>query len=100
MSTMSPGPAARCTSANTADSSRSLAIVASTAASLTRRVRPVSEAAVDATIARLREESAVFADVQRAAGPGDIVLMDSQRLDANGRRLSGTRSKGVRIQLG
>jgi trigger factor len=67
---------------------------------LTRRVRPVSEAAVDATIARLREESAVFADVQRAAGPGDIVLMDSQRLDANGRRLSGTRSKGVRIQLG
>ena len=67
---------------------------------LTRRVRPVTEAAVDAMLAQLREESAVFADVRRAAGPGDILLLDTQRLDANGRRLSGTRSKGTRIQLG
>jgi trigger factor len=67
---------------------------------LTRRVRPVTEAAVDATLAQLREESAVFADVRRPAGPGDIVLLDTQRLDANGRRLTGTRSKGTRIQLG
>jgi trigger factor len=67
---------------------------------LTRRVRPVTEAAVDAMLAQLREESAVFADVQRPAGSGDIVLLDTQRLDANGRRLAGTRSKGTRIQLG
>jgi trigger factor len=67
---------------------------------LTRRVRPVTEAAVDAMLAQLREESAVFADVRRPAGAGDIVLLDTQRLDANGRRLSGTRSKGTRIQLG
>jgi trigger factor len=67
---------------------------------LTRHVRTVADAAVDAMLAQLREESAVFADVQRAAGPGDIVLLDTQRLDANGRRLSGTRSKGTRIQLG
>jgi len=67
---------------------------------LTRRNRPVDEAAVDAMLAQLREESAVFVDVQRAAGPGDIVLLDTQRLDANGRRLSGTRAKGTRIQLG
>ena len=68
--------------------------------SLTRRVRPVNEAAVDAMLAQLREESAVFADVRRPAGPGDIVLLDTQRLDANGRRLAGTRAKGTRIQLG
>ena len=68
--------------------------------SLTRRVRPVSEAAVDAMLAQLRDESAVFADVRRPAGPGDIVLLDTQRLDANGRRLAGTRAKGTRIQLG
>jgi trigger factor len=67
---------------------------------LTRRVRPVSDAAVDAMLAQLREESAVFADVRRPAGPGDVVLLDTQRLDANGRRLSGTRAKGTRIQLG
>jgi trigger factor len=67
---------------------------------LTRHVRPVSEAAVDAMLAQLREESAVFADVRRPAGPGDIVLLDTQRLDANGRRLAGTRAKGTRIQLG
>jgi trigger factor len=67
---------------------------------LTRHVRPVTEAAVDAMLTQLREESAVFADVHRPAGAGDVLLLDTQRLDANGRRLSGTRSKGTRIQLG
>src|SRR5215471_429620 len=67
---------------------------------LTRRVRAVSETSVDAMLDQLRQESAVFADVRRPAGPGDIVLLDTQRLDANGRRLAGTRSKGTRIQLG
>jgi trigger factor len=51
-------------------------------------------------VAQLREESAVFADVRRPAGPGDVLLLDTQRLDANGRRLAGTRAKGTRIQLG
>ncbi|HEY6196396.1 MAG TPA: trigger factor [Candidatus Eisenbacteria bacterium] len=67
---------------------------------LTRRTRPVDDAAVDAMVGQMREESAVFADVDRPAGKGDIVLLDTQRLDANGRRLSGTRNKGTRIQLG
>ena len=67
---------------------------------LTRRSQPVTEAAVDAMIDQLRQESAVFADVRRPAGAGDIVLLDTQRLDVNGRRLSGTRAKGTRIQLG
>jgi trigger factor len=67
---------------------------------LVRRVRPVEEADVDRVVAQLREEAAVFEDVSRPAGPGDIVLLDSQRLDANGRRLAGTRTKGARIQLG
>ncbi len=67
---------------------------------LVRRVRVVEEAAIDAMLNQLLEESAVFVDVERAAGPGDVLLLDSQRLDANGRRLAGTRSKGARIQLG
>lgn len=67
---------------------------------LIRRVRPIEDAAVDAMLARMLEESAVFSDVARPAGNGDVVLMDSQRLDANGRRLAGNRSKGVRVLLG
>jgi trigger factor len=67
---------------------------------LVRRTRPVNDAAVEATLERLRDESAVFVDLDRAAGPGDVVLMDSQRIDANARRLAGTRAKGARILLG
>jgi len=48
----------------------------------------------------LREESAVFVDLERPAERGDFVLVDSVRVDANGRRLSSTRARGVRIHLG
>jgi trigger factor len=48
----------------------------------------------------LREQSAVFVDLDRPAQKGDVVLLDSQRLDANGRRLANTRAKNTRIQLG
>jgi trigger factor len=65
-----------------------------------RRSRPVDDAAVDAMLARLREESAVFVDVDRPAQRGDFVLVDSVRVDANGRRLPSTRARGLRIQLG
>jgi len=68
--------------------------------SLVRRVKPVEEADIDRVIEQLREESAVFEDVSRPAASGDVVLLDSQRMDANGRRLAGTRNKGARIQLG
>jgi trigger factor len=67
---------------------------------VTRHPRPVNDAAVDATLARLREESAVFVDLERPAERGDFVLVDSVRVDANGRRLSSTRARGVRIHLG
>ncbi len=67
---------------------------------LTRRVKPVDGGAIDAMMDQMREESAVFSDVARPAGSGDVLLLDSQRLDANGRRLSGARSKGTRILLG
>jgi trigger factor len=67
---------------------------------LVRRTRTFDDAAVDAVVNDLREDSAVFADLSRPAQKGDVVLLDSQRLDANGRRLSQTRSKGVRILLG
>ncbi len=67
---------------------------------ITRRSWPVDEATVDAMLARLREESAVFVDLDRPAERGDFVLVDSVRLDANGRRLPSTRARGLRIQLG
>ena len=65
-----------------------------------RRVRPVDEAAVEGVLNELREDSAVFVDLDRPAERGDVVLLDSTRLDANGRRLSSTRLKSRRIQLG
>ena len=68
--------------------------------SLVRRVRPVEEADIDRVIEQLREESAIFEDVTRPAGSGDVVRLDSQRLDVTGRRLAGTRNKGARILLG
>jgi trigger factor len=60
----------------------------------------VAEADVERVIERLREESAVFDDLTRPAQRGDVVLLDSQRVDANGRRLAGTRLKNRRIELG
>ena len=65
-----------------------------------RHLRNIDEARVDALLADLREQSAVFVDLDRPAERGDVVLLDSTRLDANGRRLSGTRSKNQRLQLG
>ena len=65
-----------------------------------RTVRPVDDAAVEAVLAGLREQSAVFLDLDRPAQRGDVVLLDSTRLDANGRRLPSTRSKNRRIALG
>ena len=67
---------------------------------LTRRARPVDDAAVEAMLARLREESAVFVDLERPAERGDFVLLDSVRVDANGRRLPSTRARGLRVKLG
>jgi trigger factor len=67
---------------------------------VTRRQRPVTEQAVEQMLDHLRDESAVFADVTRPAGRGDVVLIDSARIDVNGRRLPGSRIKGRRIALG
>ncbi len=65
-----------------------------------RNARPIEDAAVDQVIERLREDSAVYEDLDRPAERGDVVLFDSTRLDANGRRLTGTRAKNRRIELG
>ena len=67
---------------------------------LARSSKPVDEGAVERVLEGLREESAVFVDLDRPAQRGDVVLLDSTRLDANGRRLPGTRLKGRRIPLG
>ena len=64
---------------------------------VTRRLQPVDEAAVERVLASLLDDTAVFVDVERPAGRGDVVLLDSTRLDANGRRLSGSRAKARRI---
>jgi len=65
-----------------------------------RHGHPVTEEAVDAVLQQLREDSAVFSDLTRPAERGDVVLLDSVRVDANGRRMSGTRAKNRRIELG
>jgi trigger factor len=65
-----------------------------------RRISPVDDAAVDVVLQQLRQDSAVFADLARPAVRGDVVLLDSVRLDANGRRMPGTRAKNRRIELG
>lgn len=65
-----------------------------------RRVRSFDDAAVDKVMSELRDDAAIFVDVDRAAEAGDIVLLDSQRLDANGRRLANTRAKNTRVLLG
>ncbi len=67
---------------------------------VTRRLRPVDERAVEGVLEQLREDSAVFVDLDRPARRGDVVLLDSTRLDASGRRLAGTRVKNRRIELG
>lgn len=65
-----------------------------------RRVPAVEESIVEAALQQLREESAVFSDLSRPAQRGDVVLVDTVRLDPNGRRLAPTRQKGLRLQLG
>jgi trigger factor len=60
----------------------------------------VDDAAVERVLESLREDAAVFVDLDRPAGRGDVVLLDSTRLDANGRRMPGTLAKNRRIQLG
>lgn len=65
-----------------------------------RRAVTIAEADVDRVLDQLREESAVFEDLARPAERGDVVLLDSQRVDRNGRRMAGTRLKNRRIELG
>lgn len=67
---------------------------------VTRRPGAVTDAAVDAVLADLREQSAVFADLARPAERGDVVLFDSVRLDPRGRRLPSSRQRSVRVELG
>jgi trigger factor len=65
-----------------------------------RHRRPVDDPAMEQVLGGLREESAVFVDLDRPAGRGDVVLLDSTRLDVNGRRLPGTLAKNRRVPLG
>lgn len=67
---------------------------------VSRTSRPVDEAAVDRVVEQLRDEAAIYLDIDRAAGRGDVVLLDSVRLDANQRRMPGTRAKNRRVPLG
>lgn len=67
---------------------------------VTRRTKVVDEADVDQMIDRLRQDSAVFVDLARPAQRGDVVVVDSVRLDANGRRIPSTRAKALRLELG
>jgi trigger factor len=65
-----------------------------------RSVRTIDDAAVERVLTGLREESAIFVDVDGPAERGHVVLFDSVRLDVNGRRLPSTRLKARRLELG
>jgi trigger factor len=65
-----------------------------------RMVRPIEDAAVDQVLESLRQDAAVFHDLARPAERGDVVVVDSVRLDANGRKLASTRAKALRLELG
>jgi trigger factor len=65
-----------------------------------RHVRPVEDAAVEQVLDSLRHDAAVFVDLVRPAQRGDVVVVDSIRLDAHGRRLPSTRAKALRLELG
>lgn len=65
-----------------------------------RHAQPVDDAAVEQVLADLRDRAAVYEDLDRAAERGDVVLVDSVRLDPHGRRLASTRVKARRIELG
>ena len=67
---------------------------------LKRHRHPIGDEQVDRVLAGLQDEAAVFADLDRAAEKGDVVLVDSTRLDANGRRMAGTTAKNRRVPLG
>ncbi len=60
----------------------------------------VEDRHVDQVLQGLLEDSAVYQDLSRPAERGDVLVLDSVRLDANGRRLPSTRGRNVRIQLG
>jgi len=65
-----------------------------------RSSRPVTEEQVAAVLEDLRQQSAIFVDLDRPGERGDVVLLDSTRLDANGRRLASSKVKSRRIELG
>ncbi|TMQ69297.1 MAG: trigger factor, partial [Candidatus Eisenbacteria bacterium] len=65
-----------------------------------RRTRVMDEGDVDQMIERLRADSALFVDLDRPAQRGDVVTVDSIRLDANNRRIPSTRTKALKLELG
>jgi trigger factor len=65
-----------------------------------RSVRTIDDTAVERVLHGLREDSAIFDDIDAAAESGHVALVDSVRLDPNGRRLPSTRLKARRIELG
>ena len=67
---------------------------------VTRHQASVEDAAVGEMLERLRGDAAVFLDLERPAQRGDVLTVDSVRLDANGRRLNSTRARNLRLELG
>jgi trigger factor len=65
-----------------------------------RRVRAIDEGEVDSVLERLREEAAVFVELDRPAQRGDVLTVDSVRLDVNGRRIPSTRGRNLPLELG
>jgi trigger factor len=66
----------------------------------TRATREVTDADVEAELARLEESSTVWVDVERPAQADDLLLVDMVRLDARGQVLKSSRRRDVEVRLG
>ena len=65
----------------------------------TKPLRRAHEEDVDAWLERLRERHAEIQTVHREAGPGDVLLVDMQRLDSSGVPIVGEKVEDRLIQL-
>ena len=67
---------------------------------LKRQRQTIDDEAVERVIEGLRDEAAIFVDLDGPAERGHVALVDSTRLDVNGRRLPGSTAKNRRVPLG
>ena len=67
---------------------------------VTRRTREVTDADIEQFLEEMRKRTAILLDVERPAQDGDVVTIDTVRLDAKGQILKSTRRRDYDVELG